>query len=132
MKTKKIIAAIGLLMLAIVLISSATYAGGKKILPKAVPPGNQTITYVVHVMESEALLNGNNFWVELRDKDGALIGKQIYVIDRIDYTFTEKGPVKNARFATLSWEGNLLLAKDVKYGPFVGGHLYEFLLVPIK
>jgi hypothetical protein len=132
MKTPKIIAAAGLFIMATFLISSVTFAGGKTLRPKVPPPGNQIITYVVHIEETEALHNGSNFWVELKNQDGALIGKQAYVIGEMDYTFTERGPVKEARFVTLSWEGKLLLAKDVKFGPFEGGHHYQFLLIPIK
>ena len=132
MKAKKLIAATGLFILAALLIGSSTFAGGTGAANTHRPNLNQTVTYVVKVLDSESLHSGANFWIVLMDKDGAVIDKQKFNPGVFVYTFKEKGPVKESRSVGLSLDGRVYYAKASRPGPFAGGSIIGFDLVPIK
>jgi hypothetical protein len=142
MKTTKLIAKIGLTILATFLIVSSTFAQGKGIA-RVKKPGEGVlgpIIYKVNVHLSNQQLYGNTYRIALTNQNGSLIaGTQTFNPSESIYIFNEYATVSRtttriARFILVpdNFIGlNVLKARsDVKTGVFLNGHTYLFNLYP--
>lgn len=137
MKAKNIISAVSLMLL--ILSGFAVSAGNHT-------ENTQLRQTSVIRYEVTVLLNGNpdlncSYWVILTDESGRYISApRVFVPGVSKYTFSESAPVwGRLRIANLvvapdtdPYPGNnrLNTKPDVKFGPFMPGHLHTFLLRP--
>lgn len=137
MKPRKIIAATGLFLLAIIMINASIFAGNKINASRQPLPVAIHITYVVNV-ELDGIPNPAGIsLIEIRDQFNRPISQpQQFIPGVLKYVFVENGVkingIHSAHFNASSNSSKVVWSKDAKAGPFYGGQIYSFHLYPIQ